>query len=168
MLRSLVDQRQQLDAALRHRSTPFLFPWMRAGRPLTSAALQGRLRKLGIPSTRTARNGAWLALVGSVHWKMLADLLGVADGTASTWHKENGCDASYVATRLRQQHQPTGPDLTVCRHSSPTAQPAVPMITPGAAVVLPRRSVGYQRRVSIFNSPVVTVRMWSLASRSCG
>ncbi len=50
--------------------------------------LQGRLRKLGIPSTRTARNGAWLALGGSVHWKMLADLLGVAVGTASAWHKE--------------------------------------------------------------------------------
>jgi hypothetical protein len=45
-----------------------------------------------------------------VHWKMLADLLGVADGTASAWHKENGGDrASYVATRLRQQHQPAGP-----------------------------------------------------------
>ena len=72
--------------------------------------LQGRLRKLGIPSTRTARNGAWLALVGSVHWKVLADLLGVADGTASAWHKESGADrASYVAARLRRQHQPPNP-----------------------------------------------------------
>jgi hypothetical protein len=50
--------------------------------------LQGRLRKPGIPSTRTARNGAWLALVGSVHWKMLADLLGVADGTAGAWQRK--------------------------------------------------------------------------------
>lgn len=106
LLRRLVDRRRPLAAALRHQTTPFLFPGMRAGRPMTSAALQVRLRKLGISSTRTARNGAWLALVGSVHWKMLADLLGVADGTASAWHKENGSDrASYVAARLRQQRR---------------------------------------------------------------
>lgn len=110
LMHRLADQRRPLAAALRHQATPFLFPGMRAGRPMTSAALQARLRRQGIPSTRTARNSAWLALVGSVHWKMLADLLGVADSTASAWHKENGGDrASYVATRLRQQHQPAGP-----------------------------------------------------------
>lgn len=110
LLRDLVDQRRPLAAALRSQTTPFLFPGMRAGRPLTSAALQGQLRKLGIPSTRTARNGAWLALVVSVHWKMLADLLGVADGTASAWHKENGSDrASYVAVRRRKQGPSDGP-----------------------------------------------------------
>jgi predicted HTH transcriptional regulator len=37
-------------------------------------------------------------------------LLGVADSTASAWHKENGSDrGSYVASRLRQQ-QPHGPE----------------------------------------------------------
>jgi hypothetical protein len=41
---------------------------------------------------------------------MLADLLGVADGTASAWHKESGADrASSVAARLRRQHQPSNP-----------------------------------------------------------
>jgi hypothetical protein len=49
-------------------------------------------------------------LVGFVHCKVLADLLGVAVGTASAWHKENGADrASYVAARLRRQHQPSNP-----------------------------------------------------------
>jgi hypothetical protein len=49
-------------------------------------------------------------LVGAAHWKMLADLLGVADSTASAWHKENGSDrASYVASRLRGQQSPDGP-----------------------------------------------------------
>ncbi len=104
LLRRLVGQRRPLAAALRHQPTPFLFPGMRAGRPMTSATLQKRLRGLGIPSVRTARNGAWLALVGAVHWKMLADLLGVADSTASSRHRENGSDrAAYVASRLRQQ-----------------------------------------------------------------
>ncbi|MGH4017514.1 MAG: hypothetical protein ACRDSL_27055 [Pseudonocardiaceae bacterium] len=71
----------------------------------------GPLRKLGVPSVRAARNGAWLSLVGSVHWKMLADLLGVADTTACAWHKENGGDrASYVASRLRQAHRTAGPE----------------------------------------------------------
>jgi hypothetical protein len=63
------------------------------------------------PTPPTARNGAWLALVGAVHWKMLADLLGVADSTASAWHKENGTDrARYVAARLRQQAQAAEPE----------------------------------------------------------
>lgn len=49
--------------------------------------------------------------VGSVHWKMLADLLGVADATASAWHKENGGDrASYVASRLRHGHTHADPE----------------------------------------------------------
>jgi hypothetical protein len=64
-----------------------------------------------VPTVRTARNGAWLSLVGAVHWKMLADLLGVADTTASTWYKENGSDrASYVASRLSQARGTVGPE----------------------------------------------------------
>lgn len=109
LVQRLVDDRRPLAAALRHRPTPFLFPGLRADKPMTAATLHTRLRKVGVPSIRTARNGAWLALVGAVHWKMLADLLGVADSTASAWHKENGSDrASYVATRLRQR--PHGPE----------------------------------------------------------
>jgi hypothetical protein len=88
-----------------------LFPGTRPDRPIISATLQTRLRKLGVPSVRTARNGAWLSLVGSVHWKMLADLLGVADITASAWHRENGGDrASYVASRLREGQRTAGPE----------------------------------------------------------
>jgi hypothetical protein len=110
LLHRLVDTRRPLAAALQDRATPFLFPGMRADRPMTSPTLQTRLRKLGIPSAR-ARNGAWLALVGSLHWKMLADLLGVADTTANVWHRENGGDrASYVASRLRQGQDSAGPE----------------------------------------------------------
>ena len=50
-------------------------------------------------------------MVGAVHWKMLADLLGLADGTAHSWHKLNGGDrASYVASSLRATPAPTEPD----------------------------------------------------------
>ncbi|NKQ59300.1 hypothetical protein HFP15_41330 [Amycolatopsis sp. K13G38] len=111
LLHRLVTNRRPLAGALRHRPTPYLFPGLRPDRPITSATLQTRLRKLGVPSVRTARNGAWLSLVGAVHWKMLADLLGVADTTASAWHRENGGDrASYVASRLRQGQRTAGPE----------------------------------------------------------
>jgi len=111
LLQQLVNNRRPLAGALRHRSTPYLFPGLRPDRPITAATLQIRLRKLGIPSARTARNGAWLSLVGSVHWKMLADLLGVADTTASAWHRENGGDrASYVASRLHKARGSVGPE----------------------------------------------------------
>lgn len=36
---------------------------------MTSTTLQRRLTRLGIRSTSKARNGAWLAMVGAVHWK---------------------------------------------------------------------------------------------------
>jgi hypothetical protein len=69
-------------------------------------------------SWASARNGAWLSLIGSVHWKMLADLLGVTDTTASAWHRENGGDrASYVASRLRQS-QPHRCRIVGCSSSS--------------------------------------------------
>jgi hypothetical protein len=54
--------------------------------------LQGWLRKAGYPQHPHPRQRRVAGLVGSVHWKMLADLLGVADGTASAWHEENGAD----------------------------------------------------------------------------
>jgi hypothetical protein len=111
LLHRLVNNRRPLAAALRDHATPFLFPGLRPDRPITSVILQNRLRKLGVPSARTARNGAWLSLVSWVHWKMLADLLGVADTTVSAWHRENGGDrASYVASRLRQEQRIAGPE----------------------------------------------------------
>ncbi|WP_158012958.1 hypothetical protein [Streptomyces sp. Root369] len=41
---------------------------------------------------------------------MVADILGLADGTAHNWHKLNGGDrASYVASRLKAAQAPTKP-----------------------------------------------------------
>ncbi|MCX4573277.1 hypothetical protein OHB41_08800 [Streptomyces sp. NBC_01571] len=109
LLQQLINERRPLAAPLRTRETPFLFPGLRPDQPMHSNTLQRRLKQLGVPSISKARNGAWLALVGAVHWKMLADLLGAADGTAHTWHTLNGGDrASYVASRLKDAHTPTG------------------------------------------------------------
>ncbi|MFD7912308.1 hypothetical protein ACFV30_16515 [Streptomyces sp. NPDC059752] len=111
LLERLISERSPLAAPLRTRQTPFLFPGLRPDQPMTSTTLQRRLSRRGIPSVSKARNGAWLALVGAVHWKMLADLLGAADGTAHAWYKINGGDrASYVASRLRAAQVPTSPE----------------------------------------------------------
>ncbi|MFE7332314.1 hypothetical protein ACFU8W_47180 [Streptomyces sp. NPDC057565] len=108
LLQQLINERRPLAAPLRTRETPYLFPGLRPDQPVTSSTLQRRLTRLGIPSTSKARNGAWLAMVGAVHWNMLADLLGLADGAAHNWHKLNGGGrASYVASRLRAVKTPT-------------------------------------------------------------
>ncbi|MER6651305.1 hypothetical protein ABT248_12260 [Streptomyces sp. NPDC000971] len=111
LLQQLIDERRPLAAPLRTRETPYLFPGLRPDQPMHSNTLQRRLKCLGVPSVSKARNGAWLALVGAVHWKMLADLLGAADGTAHTWHALNGGDrASYVASRLKAVQAQAGPE----------------------------------------------------------
>ncbi|MER6173820.1 hypothetical protein [Streptosporangium sp. NPDC001681] len=62
-------------------------------------------------SARLARNGALLAMVDQVHWKLLADLLGISDNTAYRWHTASGGDrASYVASRLKQAATVDGPE----------------------------------------------------------
>jgi hypothetical protein len=103
LLRRLVDERRSHAAAGRGRPTPYLFPGGRPGRPIAPDTLSRRLNTLGI-TVRLARNGALLAMVGHVHWKVLADLLGFSDSAAQRWHAANGGDrASYVASRLKQE-----------------------------------------------------------------
>ena len=103
LLGQLIAERQPLAAAGRSRDTPYLFPGGLPARPVAPGTLSGRLNALGI-SVRRARNGAILGMVGHVHWKVLSDLLGMADSTAQRWHYASGGDrASYVASRLRVQ-----------------------------------------------------------------
>ncbi|MEV6056210.1 hypothetical protein [Streptomyces sp. NPDC052107] len=111
LLQRLIDDRTPPTAIARARPTPYLFPGMRPGRPLTANALSERLIRHGIPATRLARNGAWLSLVSSVHWKMLADLIGTCDATAHRWHKHSATDrASYVAMRMKDRPPPSAPE----------------------------------------------------------
>lgn len=50
VLHQLVNNRRPLAGALRHRPTPYLFPGLRPDRPIASATLQTRLRKLVSPA----------------------------------------------------------------------------------------------------------------------
>lgn len=95
---------------VRSVQTAHLFPGAHPGQPLSADRLARRLKGLGIKNMRYARNGALLAMVGSVHWKLLADLLGISDSAAQRWHAAAGADrASYVASRLKQDAM-TGPE----------------------------------------------------------
>jgi hypothetical protein len=88
---------------------PYLVPGAHPGQPITAESLGRRLQALGITKARLARNGAQLAMVGSIHWTLLADLMGISHSTAQRWHLAAGADrASYVASRLRQHAAPTG------------------------------------------------------------
>lgn len=96
---------------------------MRVGTRLPSRSTTGSWRShihdwrrpLGIRN-RLARNGAILAVVGEIHWKVLGDLLGISDSAAQRWHNAGGGDrASYVASRLRQQ-TPQSPLEESTRH----------------------------------------------------
>ena len=110
LLGRLIDERHSYAAAGRGRPTPYLFPGGRPGRPIAPDTLSRRLNALGI-TVRLARNGALLAMVGHVHWKVLADLLGVSDTAAQRWHAAAGGDrASYVASRLKQQPPSHSPE----------------------------------------------------------
>ncbi|MFD8563606.1 hypothetical protein ACFV1N_40580 [Streptosporangium canum] len=100
LLARLLDERRAADPGPK---ASYLFPGRRSGRPIAADTLTSRLRDIGIPSARLARNGALLSMVDQVHWKLLADLLGISDNTAYRWHTAGGGDrASYVASRLER------------------------------------------------------------------
>ncbi len=108
LLDRLLDERRPISPVGRRRPSQYLFPGHLPNQAMAPGSLAGRLKRLGITSPKLARNGAMLALAGSVHWKLLADLLGIADNTAVNWHNASGRDrASYVASRLRHTAVPT-------------------------------------------------------------
>jgi hypothetical protein len=110
LLARLVTARRSERVLIRSVPNPYLFPGAHPGQPLSADSLSRRLKTLGIQNIRHARNGALLAMVGSVHWKLLTDLLGISGSAAQRWHVAAGGDrASYVASRLKQDAA-TGPE----------------------------------------------------------
>ncbi len=91
--------RARCSSAWRQSGTQHLFPGGRPGRPVSPETLSARLNALGI-HVRLARNGAILGMVGQVHWKVLADLLGMSDSTAQRWHYASGGDRASYGGRL--------------------------------------------------------------------
>jgi hypothetical protein len=87
--------------------SPWLFPGLLPGRPITASRLADRLRALGIP-TQAARHAALTDLAAHLPAAVLADLLGLHPTTAVKWMNQAGGDWSrYAADIARSRnHQP--------------------------------------------------------------
>jgi hypothetical protein len=84
--------------------TPWLLPGGLPGQPITASRLGGRLRALGIYA-KTGRRAALLDLAARLPAAVLADLLGLAPGTAVRWMRQAGGDwSSYAAELTRTRH----------------------------------------------------------------
>ncbi len=84
--------------------TPWLFPGGLPGQPITAPRLGGRLRALGVYA-KTGRRAALLDLASQLPAAVLADLLGLAPGTAVRWMRQAAGDwSSYAAELARTRH----------------------------------------------------------------
>lgn len=79
--------------------SPWLFPGLQPGRPLTPARLGARLGKLGIDA-RAGRRAALIHLAAQLPAAVLADLLHLTPGTAVRWVNNAGGDWSRYAAAL--------------------------------------------------------------------
>jgi hypothetical protein len=80
-------------------NSPWLFPGLLPGRPITPARLADRLRSLGIPA-QAGRRAALIDLAGQMPAAVLADLLGLHPTTAVRWMHEAGADWTRYAAEL--------------------------------------------------------------------
>ena len=86
--------------------TPWLFPGGLPGKPITAPRLGSRLRALGVYA-KTGRRAALLDLAGQLPAAVLADLLGLAPGTAVRWMRQAAGDWSSYAAELARTRLPT-------------------------------------------------------------
>ncbi len=80
-------------------ATPWLFPGLSPGRPLSASHLGERLRRLAIP-TMAGRRAALMHLGANLPAAVLADLLGIAPSTAVRWVRAAGGDWDTYAAEL--------------------------------------------------------------------
>lgn len=83
---------------------PWLFPGGLPGRPITPARLGERLRALGVYAM-AGRRAALTDLAAQLPAAVLADLLGLAPGTAVHWTHQAGADWNRYAAELSRVHQ---------------------------------------------------------------
>ena len=88
-------------------STPWLFPGLLPGRPLTAARLGERLRKLGIYA-QAGRRATLTQLAAELPAAVLADLLHIAPTTAVRWMRDAGGDWTRYAAELARERGHTG------------------------------------------------------------
>jgi hypothetical protein len=80
-------------------ATPWLFPGLDPGQPLTASYLGERLRRLGI-GTMPGRRAALMHLAGRLPAAVLADVLNITPLTAVRWTRAAGGDWNAYAAQL--------------------------------------------------------------------
>ena len=83
--------------------TPWLFPGLFPGRPLSPARLGERLRTLGI-GAQVGRRSALMHLAAQLPAAVLAEALNLTPGTAVDWVREAGGDWSSYAAQVARDH----------------------------------------------------------------
>jgi hypothetical protein len=88
-------------------TTPWLFPGLQPGQPLTAARLGARLGTLGIDG-RAGRRAALTHLATQLPAAVLAELLGISNSAAVNWVRDAGGDWSRYAADLAHErhHEP--------------------------------------------------------------
>lgn len=107
LIRELADTGRRYIGVGSPASSPWLFPGLQPGQPLTAARLGARLAKLGIDG-RAGRRAAITHLAAQLPAAVLAELLGISNSAAVNWVQDAGGDWSRYAADLAQQrhHRP--------------------------------------------------------------
>ena len=107
LIRDLLDTGRPYTGVGSPTDTPWLFPGLNPGQPLSAARLGVRLAKLGIDG-RASRRTALIQLAAEVPAAVLSELLGFSNSAAVTWTRDAGGSWSRYAADLAQQraHRP--------------------------------------------------------------
>jgi hypothetical protein len=107
LIRDLLDTSRPYTGIGSVTDTPWLFPGLQPGQPISAARLSVRLAKHGIDA-RASRRAALLHLAAEVPAAVLAEPLGLSNSTAVTWVHDAGGDWSRYAADIAQQrhHRP--------------------------------------------------------------
>jgi hypothetical protein len=101
LLARLVNERRPFSGVGLPTVTPWLFPGLDPGLPLTAGQLGQRLRRLGIEPA-AGRRSALVHLAAHLPAAVLAQALGLSPGTAVRWAGSGGADwAAYAAAFAR-------------------------------------------------------------------
>jgi hypothetical protein len=96
---SLLEDKRPYKGVASPCDSPWLFPGLAAGRPVTASSLGARLRRIGV-RTMTGRRSAMNHLAARMPAAFLADLLGVHHNTAVRWARGTGANWSTYAAEL--------------------------------------------------------------------
>ena len=104
LIRDLADTGRRYVGVGSPATTPWLFPGLQPGQPLSAARLGVRLAKLGIDA-RAGRRAVLTHLAAQLPAAVLAELLGISNSAAVNWVQDAGGDWSRYAADLAQQRQ---------------------------------------------------------------